>query len=249
MKNIIRQNFDRASLTYGECDQVQQTSALNLVRKMLETYPNFNPNKILDVGCGTGNLIKELYNIFPNSSYHINDISDSMMAVTIKRFENVIKFNEVPGCIEKIDLKCDYDLIASNMCLQWVDDLNDVIDCLLNRTKIFMFSCLLKDSFNQWYELLKRHDINFISRIYPSQKEMHDSICELSKKVLHESTDVYSISFNSAIETAKYLKNLGANSPESSNYDPVKVSNFFKKYNQICTLNYDVGFYIIKGRL
>ncbi len=249
MKNIIRQNFDRASTTYDKYDAVQQKAALNLVRKMMNICPKFNPDKILDIGCGTGNLIEELYHIFPNSTYHINDISTSMIEKTIKRFENIIEFSTIPGCIEEINLKTSYDLIVSNMCLQWVDNLDFVIDNLLNRTKLLTFSCLLEDSFKEWYNLLERYNIQHVSRLYPSQKEIHALIYKLNKNILHESKNIHNISFNNSIESAKYLKNLGANSPRYSIYDPSKVVRLFKEHNQICTLNYNVGFFIIEGRL
>ena len=249
MKNIIRQNFDRASNTYSKYDDVQQQSASDLVKQMMGVCPKLNPHKILDIGCGTGNLIKELYHFFPEANYHINDISTSMLEETSRRFENIIDFEIIYGCIEQAKLCHHYDLIASNMCLQWVDDLNSVIDNLLSHTKLLVFSCLLKDSFQEWYDLLEQHGIKHASRLYPLQKEIHTLISRLNNHILYESQNTHSIAFHSAKESVKYLKNIGANAPKYSIRDSGKVSSFLRAHNKVCNLQYNIGFFIIEGRL
>ncbi len=249
MKNIIRQNFDRASITYSQYDDVQKKAAFDLVSKMMSVCPNLNPDKILDIGCGTGNLIRELYKIFPQSAYHINDISASMLERTVKKFENKIDFKTIHGDVERLNLRNNYDVIVSNMCLQWSDDLNLVIENLLKHTKILVFSCLLKDSFKEWYDLLEKHDIQYASRLYPSQKEIHSLINKLNKNILHESQNNSTRSFCNAKESVKYLRNIGANSSKSSISDFVKVRSFLKTHDKICNLRYNLGFFIIEDAL
>ncbi|MDA9163715.1 methyltransferase [Rickettsiaceae bacterium] len=249
MKNIIKNNFDRASATYSKHDEVQQKAASDLVQEMRKICPNFIPNTILDIGCGTGNLIEELYRIFPQATYHINDISTSMIEQTLTRFKDIIKLDTEPGCIEEINLQHHYNLIVSNMCFQWLVDLPSVIDNLLNRTNLLVFSCLLQDSFKEWYTLLEENDIQHASRLYPSKEEVHDILRQFNQNILHESEKVFTISFHSAIEAAKYLKEIGANSPKYSTRHPDKAISFLRKNNKACKLQYKIGFFIVEGRL
>lgn len=249
MKKIIKNNFDRASATYNRQDNVQRKAAADLVKALTKTCQNFTPSTILDIGCGTGNLIEELCRIFPKATYHINDISTSMIEQTVKRFRGVIKFNTQPGCIEEINLKHHYDLIISNMCFQWLADLPSVIDDLLNRTNLLVFSCLMQDSFKEWYTLLEENDIQHVSRLYPSKEEVHNILRKLNQNILHESEKVFTISFHRAIEAAKYLKEIGANSPKYSTRHPDKAISFLRKNNKACKLQYKIGFFIVEGRL
>lgn len=249
MKNIIKNNFDRASATYNKQDNVQRKAASDLVKAMTKTCLDFSPDTILDIGCGTGNLIEELYRIFPKSTYHINDISTSMIEQTVKRFRGIIKFNTQPGCIEEINLEHHYDLIISNMCFQWLADLPSVIDDLLNRTNLLVFSCLLQDSFKEWYTLLEESDIQHASRLYPSQEEIYDIMHKLNQNILYTSKNISTLSFCNAKEVAKYLKEIGANSPKYSIRTPNKVINFLRENNKDCNLQYNIGFFIVEGRL
>ena len=208
MKALIEHNFEHASLTYTNCDDVQQKSSRILVNQLISVCPKIIPSNILDVGCGTGNVIDALYDQYPNATYHINDISAAMLTETSKRFAHQIHFKKLHGDIECLDIEHLYELVISNLCLQWVDDLSFVIEKILKHSKLFVFSCLLEDSFKAWYDLLQAHGIDHVIRTYPSQKE----ICELAlvrgANVLHAYQNHYEISVKTAKEAAKYFKNL-----------------------------------------
>lgn len=249
MKNIIKNNFDKASTTYNTQDNVQRKAASDLVQAMTNTCLDFSPDTILDIGCGTGNLIEELYRIFPRSTYHINDISPSMIEQTVKRFKGVIQLNTHPGCIEEINLEHHYDLVISNMCFQWLADLPAVIDDLLNRTNLLVFSCMVRDSFKEWYTLLEESNIQHASRLYPSQEEICDIVHTLNQNILHTSQKTSTLSFCNAKEAAHYLKEIGANAPQYSIRTPNKVINFLRDNTTDCILRYNIGFFIIEGRL
>lgn len=249
MKNIIAENFHRASMTYGQDDGVQKKSAWALAKQLREVCPNLKPEMILDIGCGTGNAIQAMYNFFPNATYHINDISVGMLDETSRRFQNQIDFCKIHGDIEHISFACHYDLIISNLCLQWVNDLAGVLGKILKHTKVMAFSCLLEDSFKDWYDLLEQHDIMHASRAYPSQTEIHHLIGILNAKVLHASQENHTMAFSTAMDVAKYLKNLGANTPKSISLDATKVSYFLKTHHKTCSLQYNIGFFIIAGHI
>ena len=249
MKARIEHNFQQASLTYAKCDDIQQKASRMLVNQMKFVCPNIIPAKILDVGCGTGNVIEALYDLCPNATYHINDISAAMLTETSKRFTDQIHFKKFHGDIECLNIGHSYDLVISNLCLQWVDDLSLVIEKILKHTKIFVFSCLLEDSFKAWYDLLNAYGIEYAIRTYPSQKE----VCELAlvkgHSVLHSSQNYYEKSVETAKEGAKYFKNLGANTPRSISIDTAKVSTFLKTHQETCSLRYNIGYFIMAGQV
>ncbi len=112
MKALIEHNFQQASLTYAKCDDIQQKASRMLVNQMKFVCPNIIPAKILDVGCGTGNVIEALYDLYPNATYHINDISAAMLTETSKRFADQIHFKKFHGDIECLNIGHSYDLVT-----------------------------------------------------------------------------------------------------------------------------------------
>ncbi len=244
MKSMVQRNFGKASTTYHLYDEVQKKSAFRLAHIISHACPMLHPQIILDVGCGTGNLTHALHRIFPHASYHINDISDAMLTEVFTHHKMDCEW--IPGDIEHINLSTVYDIIASNMCLQWVDDMRSVVKKLAQHTKILAFSCLLEGTFRGWYDVLESFGMNHASRSYPSQKDVTHLFADMHHKILHASCESFCLSFQSAQEGASYLKNIGANGGTFCQSDVGKMRAFLRCHHKICHLEYNIGFFVVE---
>lgn len=118
-KEVIASNFSRYAGTYDEYADVQRRSACDL----LALLPKRDFNRILEIGGGTGNYTLLLKEKFRKAKIKTVDISETMTEVaSCKIKEARVEF--IVADAETIDLKESFDLITSNACLQWFEDLN-----------------------------------------------------------------------------------------------------------------------------
>lgn len=126
-KSSIRQRFNRAAHSYDQYAHVQREAAGWLV----DSLPK-NSLKILEIGCGTGNLTRLLVEKFPEARIDALDFAETM--VTYAR--------QKAGSAERVQFHCEdgesfirttaarYDLVVSNATLQWFNDLPGTLNHL-----------------------------------------------------------------------------------------------------------------------
>ncbi len=116
-KNIIR-NFSKAACVYDKYADVQKLAASELVSRL----PKNGFRSILEIGCGTGIYTELLKTKFSGADLRAIDISPEMIGVAKRKFEdNVVNFEVADA--ESFSSPARYDLITSNACFQWVQDL------------------------------------------------------------------------------------------------------------------------------
>ncbi|MDH5796553.1 MAG: methyltransferase [Anaplasmataceae bacterium] len=246
MKNTIKKNFNRATSTYNEVDDIQKKSSSILIENFNSFSENFIPNKILDIGCGTGNLTDILLKYFINSTYYLNDISESMLNFTKNKYKKYHNFYYELDDIESIKLSNDYDLIASNLCLQWVCDLEKCIKKLFNQSKFLAISILLEETFSSWSKVLEKYDIHGAIKKYPSIDYIKKIINKLNPEKYHISTKSFNINFENNVSIMKYLQKLGANTAHYNKRNNIKNIKNLISDKSSCILNYNIAYLVIK---
>ena len=137
-KTAIIRNFSRYADIYDKYAHVQKASALRLLEQIKED----NFKKILEVGCGTGNYTSFLREKFRAAEFKAIDISDRMLKVAQEKLKTKnIEF--ILADAEDVNIKERFDLITSNACFQWFDNLEPTLmkyKKLLNLRGIISFS-------------------------------------------------------------------------------------------------------------
>lgn len=137
-KEIIKRNFSRYAKFYDEYATIQNLCVLRLIAK---TEAN-GFDKILDIGCGTGNYTKLLKNRYPTAHIKAIDISREMVEIAKEKLHGrMIEF--IIGDAEVMDFKEQFDFITSNASFQWFEDLETTLlkyKNLLNRNGVISFS-------------------------------------------------------------------------------------------------------------
>lgn len=208
-KGIIKRNFSRYARCYDEYAALQGAFALQLITKV----GRGRFRKILDIGCGTGNYTRLLKDRFPFAEIKAVDISEEMIALAKdklhdKRIEFIVRDAET------IDFDENFDLITSNVSLQWFEDLEGTLGKyknLLKRNGVILFSIFgsltLHELNASLKELFKGASISssgfidgdtlrgilkkYFKKISVEEdvlKEKHDSLWELLNKIKYSGT-------------------------------------------------------------
>ena len=122
--DTIKRNFSRYAGHYDAYADVQRNVAENLIS--LLDASRFH--KILDIGCGTGNYTQLLQHKFPTAHITAVDISQKMVSVAKSKMPSD-RLTFTVADAQKITFAESFDLITSNACFHWFDDL----DCTLDR--------------------------------------------------------------------------------------------------------------------
>jgi len=120
LRNMNNQDFTEISKRYKETSLVQ-SSAADILLALLNIKKG---ESILDVGCGTGDLTKKLYDISKGVVIGI-DQSQGMIEEARKNYGNVINF-EI-GYAENYLFNRNFDVIFCNSTFQWISNVEAAI--------------------------------------------------------------------------------------------------------------------------
>ncbi|GMB07937.1 malonyl-ACP O-methyltransferase BioC [Thermolongibacillus altinsuensis] len=117
-KQLLQKRFSTNAQTYDQFANVQKKMANALFGQI-----TIRPERILEIGCGTGYLTEKLRRHFPHARITAVDLAPGMIAVAKQRLD-AEQINWICGDIEEIELSERYDLIISNATFQWLNDLD-----------------------------------------------------------------------------------------------------------------------------
>ena len=123
-KQVVRHRFRNASSTYDAHATVQGEMAYQLV-DMAHKYVSNNQNSMLELGCGTGVLTREIIKSFTSNYFIVNDLVQEVFPTVFQIVLNSSMPHSffLPGDIESIALPDEQDVIWSGATIQWINDL------------------------------------------------------------------------------------------------------------------------------
>jgi malonyl-CoA O-methyltransferase len=223
LKKEISLHFDKASIQYDQVSFAQQTVARYL-SSFVQSYwlesQKAPPTTILDIGTGTGYMSELLHSQFSSAHFTLNDISASMLNIASQKMQE----KKISHHTSLLDMDCfdvkafePQDLIVSNLCLQWSDNLPKLLTQLYQIGSVIAFSCLLEGTFAGWSTHLKTHHIHNTVPKYPNLEKLLETIKAAQKKtpdIVCQHVLEIPLHFASSKDFMYYLKHLGANTTE-----------------------------------
>ncbi len=121
-RQLIRRSFSHAAAAYEQTAVLQRAVGDQLLERLeLLTAP---PQRVLDVGAGSGRMSGLLKKRFPKSEVVALDLAPGMLRQAKRHSSWWRPFARVAGDAQALPLAdASIDLLVSNLCLQWVPDL------------------------------------------------------------------------------------------------------------------------------
>ena len=224
----VSKSFSNAADTYDFWAKPQKEIALRLVGLL---PPTMEYNNILDLGCGTGNVVEQLLTGYPNAKILGIDIAHGMVEYCKERWGNGSGINFLTNNISNFKSEFKYDLIVSSCVFQWIDDFYGVMKnliCSLKSVGRIGIAVPIEGSF---FELQESYS-SILGRDMPSLKYKSSAYyidvvkkCGLDFSVAETET-VYG--YFRGVEVLKYFKKIGATFQYNKDYSPLSVKDIHR---------------------
>lgn len=206
---------------YDENAFVQRITAEKLVSSL--SQKKFD--KILEIGCGTGILTKQIEQNLVFQKYFANDIVEKSK----NYIDGIISKNTfVCGNAQKIKLPHKVDLIISNAVFQWFENLDKVLEyysSLLKIDGIIAFSTFSPENF------LEIREVTGLTLNYKNIDELKE-IVEKNFEIIHIEKFNYKMNFSTPLQILAHMKNTGVNSLTEKHWGIKNVKEFCDKYRE-----------------
>ncbi len=211
-KELVKKRFSKSLNTYEDNAFVQK----EMGAKLIQLLERKDFDSIFEIGCATGLLTKQIKENLNYNSLTANDIV-SEAKVYVEDIATVFICED----IEKINFDKKYDLIISNACLQWCNDINSTINKLLlslNENGVLAFTLFGEDNLKEIKNLF-----NF-----------QNSIC-VSAKIFKEET--IKLFFDSPIDVLRHIKLTGVNAIQEHKFTKSSLKEFEENYKNLYSEN------------
>ncbi len=120
-KQAVAKSFSDAAKDYDTFARFQH----QLAKRLLAMCPQTNKQSILDLGCGTGYCLPLLNQHYENATLTGADIAPGMLDVAKQAYP---KFHFCVADAESLPFENEqFDLVFSNLAVQWCDDFSQVL--------------------------------------------------------------------------------------------------------------------------
>lgn len=169
-KKSMQRSFDQAVASYDEAAVLQREVADRLLQRL--DYIRIQPQRILNIGSGTGYCTQQLLKRFPKADVYALDISHAMLRYSQQqqslwqRFTSRVKYiNADAGALPF--MAAQFDMVFSSLTLQWCISLDQVfaeIKRVLRANGMLLFSTFgpdtLKELRTSWQQVDEYTHVN-----------------------------------------------------------------------------------------
>ncbi len=201
--NLVADNFDRGALHYDELAKTQQAVSFKLLE--LATPYVQNAAHIVDLGCGTGQLLADCCALNPVAHMTGVDISNAMLKQALNKSSRVkwVQANMVCTGLGA----GSQDLVLSSSALQWADVRLALQEaCRIGRPNgDIVMACFLHKSLATW-----RGVWGIENSFLPSHSDVVAAIDEAGLQLVYVESELMLHKVNSFDDALASVRDLGA---------------------------------------
>lgn len=245
MKQRIQQSFNSSAQTYDSAACLQR----DVARRVIEKLNSPSAKNILEIGCGTGLLSKELIYHFPTSHILFTDIAPAMLIKCRQKLTHYLLQNKsrykLSGdlefiCCDAENLLLDkkFDLIISSMVMHWFTDIGMAIKklCqLLTPNGKLIFAIPGESSLMEIKQIFYRENTRIPILTFPSMSSLSECFPKLDF-----SSEIIKKNHTNLLDFFHSLKKLGATTTQHPVLSTGQLRRLLRKYNQNIDLSYEI---------
>lgn len=170
-------HFSKASAVYDKEAVLQRNLAQELSRKIVLAR---SPERILDVGCGTGFLTREICQRFPDAQVDAIDIAENMLEEARTVCYPATDISWIAGDAMTFQFQGPYDLVVSSSALQWMLPLETFFRNIVHAVRPegkFYFCCMLRGTLRELHFLRREVVPSKLPRAeLPTEEEVRSAL-------------------------------------------------------------------------
>lgn len=231
-KADVKCRFKRSVESYDDNAHVQRVIVERLYALLTHNL-TYTPQKVLEIGCGTGLFTRKLAQELRPECLFINDLVPEMCSRTARLF-CIGSDKCLVGDIEEVPLKENFDLIISASTFQWFCRLSDTFNRLAS--KLESGTLLVFSTFGEF----NMHEINTVTgaglKYYSKEKII--SLLSTSFDVLQSEEQQHILYFSDPVEILRHLKKTGVNaSADEQVWTRGKIARFSEEFDKRYAMN------------
>lgn len=212
-KERIRHSFDRAE-GYDGAATVQRLAAQHLANRLARSLGSAKPTRILEIGCGTGLLTRQLAQHWPEAQIVATDFAPHML-------QRASRANSSPKTVFKLmdaanpTVDGPFDVICGNLVMQWLEQPHMVLarlGGLLAPNGVLAVSALLDGTFAEWKSACAQEGVPAATPRYPKPEQIQEWVPWLYSGLWERESCVQA--FATGLDFVRHLKTTGAAVPQ-----------------------------------
>lgn len=226
-KIAIKETFSRNYNTYSHEAIVQAVMADKLIEFIMK-FVGKDFNSILEIGCGTGFVSKQISEKFIFSNITCNDLT-SIYAHKIKKlYHKSTNFSFIEGDAEALPKEINnLNLIVSGSAFQWFHSLENALHNF--RQQLHDNGVIAFSTFGQ-HNFMEVKEITGVGLDYKTKNNIENIIQE-DFELIFSSETIQTLHFKKPINVLQHMKKTGVNSLLGNN-KTFNFSNFEKEYSR-----------------
>lgn len=177
-------NFSKHAHHYDNYARIQQRAAAQMMKFVPGYLLQKEEIRVLEIGCGTGLVTRNLVNLFDNATFVISDISEEMVEVCERelpdyarsRTEFITLDGQSPSALKNQE---PFHLIVSGFTLHWFPEPQKALEQwkpLLTDDGCMVWSFLNRGSFPEWRTICQEIDVPCTLNELPDVEMMRESL-------------------------------------------------------------------------
>ena len=213
---LIEKQFSNHANDYDDNNIIQRIVSKALVREISNT-----PQNILELGCGSGQIYREIS--WYIKKYKAIDFSQEMCNIHPKNENLEIVCFDFDSDEFYANIKHQkFDLVISSSAMQWSKDLNKLLKRLFTISNKLDCVLFTSNTFKSIYEITKQTPAILSLKEIKKEFNNYNSTYEVYN---------YQIDFKTKKELFSYIKNSGVQGDVKLSYKDAK--NLYKKYDKL----------------
>ncbi|EOR09558.1 malonyl-ACP O-methyltransferase BioC [Acinetobacter tandoii] len=230
-KSRVALRFAQAGQSYTEHAIAQKQICQHLMQLMLDHLPTQHQARVLEIGCGSGNLSHLLLQHLQIDRLILNDI----YAEVQRHFPQQQQIEWRIGDIEQLEFPTQLNLVTSSSALQWMTDLQAVftkVAYALVQQGFFCFSIFGQQNLKEIKALTGQ------GLEYHTLSELQQVLTQTGFDVLHLSEQIKTLHFSHPKQVLQHLKATGVTATSASHrWTKKTLQQFYQDYQQFLEID------------